>query len=403
MGKYIYKGKDAQGNFVDGVIVAKNKAEVLANLKSRRITVDEVKYDWKNIEISFGEKVTDEDIVIITRQLATMIGAGLSLIKALDIIASQASKKKLRNIFNDIKNQIEQGLQFHKALQKYRNIFGDLYINMVQAGEAGGLLDNVLDRLAIYMEKAISLKRKVKAAMMYPSIVLVVAVVVVWGLLVFIIPKFKEMYEGFGGSLPALTQLTINLSEFLASWYGGGLILGAIVLLSITVGVIYKRSEKGRLFIDRLLLKIPKIGDLLRKVAVAKFSRTFGTLLNSGVAILDALDIVARTSGNKFIEKHLLRSKVDIEQGKNIVYPLEKSGVFPPMVTQMISVGEETGALDQMLSKIADFYDDEVDRAVEGLTKMIEPMLMLIVGGSVGFIIVAMYLPIFKLGDVIGG
>lgn len=403
MGKYIYKGKDIQGNFVDGVIVAKNKAEVLANLKSRRITVDEVKYDWKNIEISFGERVTDEDIVIITRQLATMISAGLSLIKALDIIASQASKKKLRNIFNDIKNQIEQGLQFHKALQKYRNIFGDLYINMVQAGEAGGLLDNVLDRLAIYMEKAISLKRKVKAAMMYPSIVLIVAVAVVWGLLVFIIPKFKEMYEGFGGSLPALTQLTINISEFLASWYGGGVILGTIVLLSITVGLIYKRTEKGRLFIDRLLLKIPKIGDLLRKVAVAKFSRTFGTLLNSGVAILDALDIVARTSGNKFIEKHLLRSKVDIEQGKNIVYPLEKSGVFPPMVTQMISVGEETGALDQMLSKIADFYDDEVDRAVEGLTKMIEPMLMLIVGGSVGFIIVAMYLPIFKLGDVIGG
>jgi type IV pilus assembly protein PilC len=403
MGKYIYKGKDVQGNFVDGVIVAKNKAEVLANLKSRRITVDEVKYDWKNIEISFGEKVTDEDIVIITRQLATMISAGLPLIKALDIIASQASKKKLRNIFNDIKNQIEQGLQFHKALQKYRNIFGDLYINMVQAGEAGGLLDNVLDRLAIYMEKAISLKRKVKAAMMYPSIVLIVAVAVVWGLLVFIIPKFKEMYEGFGGSLPALTQLTINLSEFLASWYGGGVILGAIVLSSIAVGIIYKRTEKGRLFIDRLLLKIPKIGDLLKKVAVAKFSRTFGTLLNSGVAILDALDIVARTSGNKFIEKHLLRSKIDIEQGKNIVYPLEKSGIFPPMVTQMISVGEETGALDQMLSKIADFYDDEVDRAVEGLTKMIEPMLMLIVGGSVGFIIVAMYLPIFKLGDVIGG
>lgn len=403
MGKYIYKGKDIQGNFVDGVIVAKNKAEVLANLKSRRITVDEVKYDWKNIEISFGERVTDEDIVIITRQLATMISAGLPLIKALDIIASQASKKKLRNIFNDIKNQIEQGLQFYRALQKYRNIFGDLYINMVQAGEAGGLLDNVLDRLAIYMEKAISLKRKVKAAMMYPSIVLIVAVAVVWGLLVFIIPKFKEMYEGFGGSLPALTQLTINISEFLASWYGGGVILGTIVLLSITVGLIYKRTEKGRLFIDRLLLKIPKIGDLLRKVAVAKFSRTFGTLLNSGVAILDALDIVARTSGNKFIEKHLLRSKVDIEQGKNIVYPLEKSGIFPPMVTQMISVGEETGALDQMLSKIADFYDDEVDRAVEGLTKMIEPMLMLIVGGSVGFIIVAMYLPIFKLGDVIGG
>ncbi|MBZ4643567.1 MAG: type pilus assembly protein PilC [Deferribacteres bacterium] len=401
MAKFIYRGKDDKGNFVDGVIVADNKNEALSSLKNRRINVEELKYDWKNLELSFGEKITDEDIVIATRQLATMISAGLSLVKSLDILASQASKKKMRKMFTDIKNQIEQGAQFNKALQKYKLIFGDLYINMVAAGEAGGLLDNVLDRLAIYMEKAISLKRKVKAAMMYPSIVLIVAVAVVWGLLVFIIPKFKEMYEGFGGSLPALTQFTINLSEFLGSWYGGGVILGVIVITSITVSTLYKRTEKGKFVIDRMMLKIPKIGDLLKKVSVAKFSRTFGTLLNSGVPILDALDIVAKTSGNKYIEKHLIKSKADIEQGKNIVYPLEKAGVFPPMVTQMISVGEETGALDQMLSKIADFYDDEVDRAVEGLTKMIEPMLMLIVGGSVGFIIIAMYLPIFKLGDVI--
>ena len=401
MAKFIYRGKDDKGNFVDGVIVADNKNEALSSLKNRRINVEELKYDWKNLELSFGEKITDEDIVIATRQLATMISAGLSLVKSLDILASQASKKKMRKMFTDIKNQIEQGAQFNKALQKYKLVFGDLYINMVAAGEAGGLLDNVLDRLAIYMEKAISLKRKVKAAMMYPSIVLIVAVAVVWGLLVFIIPKFKEMYEGFGGSLPALTQFTINLSEFLGSWYGGGVILGVIVITSVTVSTLYKRTEKGKFVIDRMMLKIPKIGDLLRKVSVAKFSRTFGTLLNSGVPILDALDIVAKTSGNKYIEKHLIKSKADIEQGKNIVYPLEKAGVFPPMVTQMISVGEETGALDQMLSKIADFYDDEVDRAVEGLTKMIEPMLMLIVGGSVGFIIIAMYLPIFKLGDVI--
>ncbi|MBZ4671950.1 type II secretion system F family protein [Deferribacterales bacterium Es71-Z0220] len=401
MGKYLYKGKDDKGNFVDGVIEATNKEEALSTLKSRRVNVQELKYDWKHVELSFGEKITDEDLVIATRQLATMISAGLSLVKALDILASQSSKKKMRNMFEDIKNQIEQGAQFNRALQKYKRVFGDLYINMVAAGEAGGLLDNVLDRLAIYMEKAISLKRKVKAAMMYPSIVLIVAVAVVWGLLVFIIPKFKEMYEGFGGSLPALTQFTINLSEFLGSWYGGGVILAVIVIASVTISTLYKRTEKGKLVIDRMLLRIPKIGDLLRKVAVAKFSRTFGTLLNSGVPILEALDIVAKTSGNKYIEKHLIKSKSDIEQGKNIVYPLEKSGIFPPMVTQMISVGEETGALDQMLSKIADFYDDEVDRAVEGLTKMIEPMLMLVVGGSVGFIIIAMYLPIFKLGDVV--
>lgn len=401
MGKFIYSGKDEKGNLVNGVIEAKSKEEALITLKNRRINVQDLKYDWKHIEISFGEKITDEDLVIATRQLATMISAGLSLVKSLDILASQSSKKKIRNMFEDIKSQIEEGAQFNKALQKYKRVFGDLFINMVAAGEAGGLLDNVLDRLSIYMEKAISLKRKIKSAMMYPSIVLVVAVAVVWGLLVFIIPKFKEMYEGFGGSLPALTQFTINLSEFLGSWYGGGVILAIIIILSITISTLYKRTEKGKLVIDRVLLKIPKIGDLLRKAAVAKFSRTFGTLLNSGVPILDALDIVAKTSGNKYIEKHLIKSKLDIEQGKNVVYPLEKSGIFPPMVTQMISVGEETGALDQMLAKIADFYDDEVDRAVEGLTKIIEPMLMLVVGGSVGFIIIAMYLPIFKLGDVI--
>lgn len=403
MGKYVYTGKDAVGKPVDGIIEAESKADAKATLKSRRITVDEIKSDWKHFELSLGERITDEDLVIVTRQMATMINAGLPIVKSLDIIANQATKKKMRGIFADIKNQIEQGSQFHKALEKYKNVFGDLYINMVAAGEAGGLLDGILERLSGYMEKAISLRRKVKAAMMYPSIVLVVAVAVVWGLMVFIIPKFKEMYEGFGGNLPALTEFTISMSNFLSSWYGGGVIFVLIVIITVTTKILYNKTEKGRFVIDRFMLKIPKIGDLIKKVAVAKFARTFGTLLNSGVAILDALDIVAKTSGNKYIEKHLMQSKIDIEQGKNVTYPLEKSGVFPPMVTQMISVGEETGALDQMLGKIADFYDDEVDRAVEGLTKMIEPMLMLFVGGAVGFVIVAMYLPIFKLGTVVGG
>lgn len=403
MAKFNYVAVDATGNEIKGEIEGKNKDDVIKALKMRRMTVKEVKRDWKSLEISFGDKIKDEDIVIITRQLSTMISAGLPIMKALDIIASQASKKSVREMFEDIKSQIEQGAPFSRGLEKYRNVFGDLYINMVRAGEAGGLLDNVLDRLAGYMEKAISLKRKVKAAMMYPSVVLTVAVVVVWGLMVFIIPKFKEMYEGFGGTLPALTQFTINLSNFLSSWYGGGLILAFIVISIVTIRILYKKSEKGRYTIDQFLLKIPKIGDLLKKVAVSKFSRTLGTLLNSGVPILEALDIVAKTSGNKVIEKHLMRSKTDIESGKNIVYPLEKAGVFPPMVTQMISVGEETGALDQMLTKIADFYDDEVDRAVEGLTKLVEPMLMLFVGGAVGFVIIAMYLPIFKMGSVVGG
>ncbi|KAA0259303.1 type II secretion system F family protein [Deferribacter autotrophicus] len=402
MARFIYKGKDSVGKPISGVIEAKNKAEAMQSLKSRRIEVHEIKMDWKHIELSFGERINDMDIVIATRQLATMINAGLPIVRALDIISAQAPKKKLRKIYTDIKEDIEQGLSFSKALEKHRNIFGDLYINMIAAGEAGGLLDDILERLSQYMEKAISLKRKVKSAMMYPSIVLFVAVVVVWGLMVFIIPKFKEMYEGFGGTLPALTQFTIALSDFLSSWYGGGLIFGGIIASFITIRLVYKKSERGRYFLDNLLLKTPKIGDLIKKVAISKFARTFGTLLSSGVAILEALDIVAKTSGNKVIEKHLKKSRGDIEAGKTVVQPLEKAGIFPPMVTQMIAVGEETGALDKMLTKIADFYDDEVDRAVEGLTKMIEPMLMIFVGGAVGFVIIAMYLPIFKLGTVVG-
>lgn len=402
MGIYIYKGMDINGRPVDGTIESDNKAEAQKLLKNRNINISELKFDWKKFEISTGEKITDEDLVIITRQLATMIDAGLPIIKALDIIANQAHKKKLRKIFTDIKSQIEQGSQFHKALEKHEDTFGELYVNLVAAGEAGGLLDTILDRLAIYMEKAMSLKRKVKSAMMYPSIVLVVAVVVVWGMLIFIIPKFADMYDGMGGSLPALTQFAITLSEFMSAWYGGGLIFATIVITTIVVRVTYRKSPRGRYAIDAFLLKIPKIGDLIRKTAVAKFARTFGTLLSSGVAILDALEIVAKTSGNKVIEKHLMDSRTDIEGGKTIVEPLEKSGVFPPMVTQMIAVGEETGALDTMLNKIADFYDDEVDRSVDGLTKMIEPFLMIFVGGAVGFVIIAMYLPIFKMGDMMG-
>ncbi len=400
MGEYIYKGLDVSGRPVSGSIEADSKEQAQKLLLSRNIKVSEIKFDWKKLELSFGEKVTDEDMVIITRQLATMVDAGLPIVKALEIVGSQAAKKKIRKMFMDIKSQIEQGAPFSKALQKYRDIFGDLYINLVAAGEAGGLLDTILDRIAVYMEKAISLRRKVKSAMMYPSVVLIIAVSVVWGMLVFIIPKFKEMYEGMGGSLPALTQFAITLSDFMSSWYGGGLIFGFIVISSITIRLLYKKTSQGRYAIDKFLLRVPKIGDLIRKASVAKFSRTFGTLLSSGVAILEAMDIVARTSGNKVIEKALLKSRSDIEGGKTVVAPLEKAGVFPPMVTQMIAVGEETGSLDQMLNKIADFYDDEVDRAVEGLTKMIEPFLMIFVGGAVGFVIIAMYLPIFKMGEM---
>ncbi|WP_022849781.1 type II secretion system F family protein [Limisalsivibrio acetivorans] len=401
MAVFKYKGVDTNGQPITSTIEADNKEQAENILKSRKISVSEVKKDFSKIEIKLPEKITDDDILISTRQMSVMVDAGLPIVKALDIIATQADKKKMRDIFVDVKGNIETGSEFNKALMKYKYDFGELYVNMVAAGEAGGLLDTILDRLGIYLEKAISLRRKVKSAMMYPTVVLVVAVLVVYGLMVFIIPKFKEMYEDFGGELPALTQFAITLSDFLSKWYGGGLIFATLIVSFITLKMIYSRSPQGRYKMDQFFLRIPKIGDLIRKVAVAKFSRTFGTLLNSGVSILDSLDIVAKTSGNKVIEKALLESKKDIEGGKTIVEPLEKSGVFPSMVIQMIAVGEETGSLDQMLTKIADFYDDEVDRAVEGLTKLIEPFLMIFVGGAVGFVIIAMYLPIFKLGDVI--
>jgi type IV pilus assembly protein PilC len=401
MAVFKYRGTDPGGQPIQSIIEAKDKQQALDLLKNRRITVREIKRDLSSVQLRMPEKIKEEDILISTRQLSVMIDAGLPIVKALDIIAAQASKKKMRDMYVDIKSNIETGSEFNKALGKYKKDFGDLYVNMIAAGEAGGLLDNVLDRLAGYLEKSISLKRKVKAAMTYPTVVLIVAVGVVYGLMVFIIPKFKDMYEGFGGELPALTQLAISMSDFLSKWYGGGLIFAGIVITFTALKLTYSRSPAGRYKLDQIMLRIPKIGDLIRKVAVSKFARTFGTLLASGVAILEALDIVAKTSGNKVIEKALMDSKRDIESGKTIVEPLEKSGVFPSMVVQMISVGEETGSLDQMLSKIADFYDDEVDRAVEGLTKLIEPFLMLFVGGAVGFVIIAMYLPIFKLGDVI--
>jgi type IV pilus assembly protein PilC len=390
MAVFKYRGTDPGGQPIQSIIEAKDKQQALDLLKNRRITVREIKRDLSSVQLRMPEKIKEEDILISTRQLSVMIDAGLPIVKALDIIAAQASKKKMRDMYVDIKSNIETGSEFNKALGKYKKDFGDLYVNMIAAGEAGG-----------YLEKSISLKRKVKAAMTYPTVVLIVAVGVVYGLMVFIIPKFKDMYEGFGGELPALTQLAISMSDFLSKWYGGGLIFAGIVITFTALKLTYSRSPAGRYKLDQIMLRIPKIGDLIRKVAVSKFARTFGTLLASGVAILEALDIVAKTSGNKVIEKALMDSKRDIESGKTIVEPLEKSGVFPSMVVQMISVGEETGSLDQMLSKIADFYDDEVDRAVEGLTKLIEPFLMLFVGGAVGFVIIAMYLPIFKLGDVI--
>jgi type IV pilus assembly protein PilC len=401
MGTYRYIGVDGGGQLVQSIIQADSKQQALETLKNQKVSVKEIKRDLSKAVIGLPERVTDEDILISTRQLSVMVDSGLPIVRSLDIISTQATKKRVRNIFLDVKKQIETGSEFSKALRKYRQDFGDLYVNMIAAGETGGMLDKILIRLASYLEKSISMRRKVKAAMTYPVVVLLITILVIYGLMVFIIPKFEEMYQGFGGELPALTQVAISMRNFMSKWYGGGLI--AVLLFGFIFGIkyLYTRTEEGRYFIDKLLLRVPKIGDLIRKLAIAKFSRTFSTLLASGVSILDALYIVAKTSGNKVIEKAILNSKHDIEAGKTLVEPMAKSGVFPSMVIQLIAVGEETGSLDIMLSKIADFYDDEVDKAVEGLMKMIEPMLILFVGFAVGFVIIAMYLPIFKIGDVI--
>ena len=338
--------------------------------------------------------------MVFTRQFATMIDAGLPLVQCLEILASQQENKTFKKTLTEIRQSVEGGATFAAALKQHPKVFSSLYANMVEAGEAGGILDTILNRLAQYMEKAMSLKKKVKSAMIYPSTIVSVAVVVVIFLLVFVIPTFKAMFEGFGAALPLPTQIVLELSRIVRTYF--------LVGLGRHRGRDRRRSkwwygtEAGRNKIDAFLLKTPVFGILIRKVAVAKFTRTLGTLISSGVAILDGLDITARTAGNKVVEAAVLRTRASIAEGKTIADPLRESGVFPPMVVQMIAVGEQTGALDAMLGKIADFYDEEVDTAVANLTSLLEPMLMVFLGVVIGGVVIAMYLPIFKLVTVVG-
>jgi type IV pilus assembly protein PilC len=396
---YKWSGKSAKGTVVKGELTATSKEEVQAYLRKQRIVPAKISQKAKPL-FSSGGKVKDKDLVIFTRQFATMIGAGLPLVQALEILSKQTENKAFANIIGEIKNDVEGGSTFADALKKYPKIYSELYTNMVAAGEAGGILDTILVRLATYIEKAQSLKRKVKGAMVYPTVVITVAVLVIVIIMVFVVPTFSKMFAQLGGTLPAPTQMIINLSEFL-----GG--TGGLVLLAGTIGAIistvqFRRTEPGKKVTDRILLRMPIMGILLRKVAVAKFTRTLGTLISSGVPILDGLNITAKTAGNKVIEKAVMEVRQGVSEGQTIADPLQETKVFPPMVIQMIAVGESTGALDNMLDKIADFYDDEVDNAVANLTSMIEPMLMVFLGGTVGFIVVAMYLPIFKLITLVG-
>lgn len=344
-------------------------------------------------------KVKEKDVVIFCRIFSTMINAGLPLIQCLDLLAQQEQNKTFKGIIKKVKEDVESGASLTEALSKHPTVFDELFINLIAAGEAGGILDVILVRLSAYMEKAMKLKSQVKGAMTYPASVLVISIGVVALLLIKVIPVFKKMFEGFGGQLPGPTQFLVNASEFTQSYWW--IMLGIIVMIIIAFGRFYK-TEKGRWTIDSTVLKAPVFGPLLKKVAVAKFSRTLSTMMNSGVPIMEGLNIVSKTAGNVVVEAALIKTRQSISEGRTIAEPLTETGLFPPMVVQMIAVGEATGALDTMLSKIADFYDDEVDAAVAAMTALLEPIMMVFLGGVVGGMIIAMYLPIFKMASVVG-
>lgn len=405
MPTFAWTGRSRDGKSAKGTMDAANEAAVVSNLRRQGVQANKVKAAGKglNAELNIGflkPKITTKDLVVFTRQFATMIDAGLPLVQCLDILSSQQDNKTFKEILLKIKEDVESGSTFADALKKHPKAFNELYVNLVAAGEVGGILDTILNRLATYIEKALKLKKQVKSAMTYPTTIIGIALVVIAVILVFVIPAFEKMFADFGGALPMPTQIVINISNFVQDYIL--LIIGAIVLLIFTAKKIYA-TEKGREKIDHWSLSLPVFGVLIRKVAVAKFSRTMSTMISSGVPILDGLDIVRKTAGNKTVEKAISNVRRSISEGKTIAEPLKASGVFPPMVCQMIEVGEQAGALDTMLSKIADFYDDEVDDAVGNLTAMMEPLLMLFLGTTVGGLVIAMYLPIFKLAGTVGG
>ena len=399
---YQWKGKNPKGRKVKGEMEAENADQVRLNLRRRKITLAKVKKKPKDLfeNIEFLQpKVTETDIIIFARQFSTMIDAGLPLLQCLDILQAQQENPTFKKILKKVKESVESGETFADALKKFPKVFNELFVNMIAAGEAGGILDVILGRLSAYMEKMAKLKRQVKGAMTYPAITLIVAVIVVAIILVFVIPVFEEMFKSFGSALPVPTMMIVAMSNFVIAniVYIIAGIFGMLFLLRRAYG-----TQKGRIFMDDLFLRLPVIGILIRKVAVAKFTRTTSTMISSGVSILEALDIVAKTAGNKIVEFAIRDVKTGISEGRSMADPLLESGVFPSMVCSMIAVGESTGALDTMLEKIADFYDDEVDQSVKNLTDMIEPFMLVFLGVVVGGLVIAMYLPIFSMAGAIG-
>lgn len=405
MTMYSWEGRSAAGKIVRGEMDALNAQQVFAALKMQRITPNvkkirekgtglqkEIKIPW------FKPKVRIRDVVLFTRQFATMIDAGLPIVQGIDVLARQAENPAMKTILLDVRDSVQNGGTLSDALSKHPRAFDTLYTNMVAAGEMGGVLDIILERLASYLEKMARLKRQIMTALIYPGVVCSVAVIVTAILLVFVIPTFADLFKDFGAALPAPTRIVIAISDFTVNnIYAISLVWTGFIILTRR----FLKTERGKEVMHPLLLKFPIFGELIRKVAVARFTRTLGTMLSSGVPILDALSICGRTAGNKVVEKEILKARIGISEGKQLAQPLQNSQIFPPMVVQMIQVGESTGALDAMLGKIAEFYEDEVDNAVAAMKQILEPLMIVVIGTIIGGLVVAMYLPIFQLGTVI--
>jgi type IV pilus assembly protein PilC len=401
MAEFVWEARARTGEVRKGAMEAESEDAVNQRLRAQQLQPTKVKKKAKERHVAlFGSGVSPKDIVTFTRLFATMIDAGLPIVQCLDILQGQTDNKIFAHVLRDVKASVEQGATFSDSLRRHPKVFDHLYVNLVQAGEVGGILDTILNRLAVYIEKSMKLKRQVRGAMMYPAIVIVVFFGVLSILLIFVIPGFEKMFKDFGAKdeLPVLTQIVMAISR----GFVGNILWVFLGLIGIGTGLnYYYRTTAGKRRIHKLMLFLPVLGPVMRKIAVARFTRTLGTLLGSGVPILDALEIVAKTAGNMVVEEAILYSRIKISEGKNMAEPLMQTGVFPPMVVQMVGVGEQTGALDTMLNKIADFYEDEVDVAVSAMTSLIEPVMMVGVGGTVGVVLIAMYLPIFSIAGKI--
>lgn len=400
MAEFVWEARSRTGELRKGVMEADDEPSVQAKLRGQQLMPTKIRKKATALSFTIGTGVNLRDVVTFTRLFATMIDAGLPIVQCLDILCNQTDNKHFATVLRDVKSNVEQGATFSDSLRRHPKVFDQLYVNLVQAGEVGGILDSILSRLAVYNEKAIKLRRQLKGAMVYPSAVLIIFAAVLGILLGWVIPSFKTIFKDLGSSddLPWLTQMVITASETFISYLPFFVVGGVAAAVGITY---FYRTPRGKKVFHKTFLRVPVMGPVLRKIAVARFTRTLGTLLTSGVPILDAMEIVAKTSGNVVVEEAIMYARQKIAEGKNMAGPLLETNVFPPMVVQMVGVGEQTGALDAMLGKIADFYEEEVDVAVAAMTSLIEPIMMVGIGGTVGVVLIAMYLPIFSMAGKI--